>query len=311
MRERKEYIPRIIGYFINLESSKKRRKRMEEHLHDMGWQENYERFEAIKGEDDESQIRGLSNGEMGIWKTWIKILEKAKECNPNEYDFLHIIEDDAIMSPKMIDEIKKLNESDNNADIITTDMYVNEEIWRASEQIMGDLKEKDTTTLTTTYTGCLTSSLLRSKSIDKIYRHLTSTYKRKEKLIPLDNTLLRYSNEGKLKILCTIPFLSTIECRHGNGSDIQEFKRYIPAVELTQELNSLLREQMSWLETDETVIDILRTLNKLAETANDTEYIKSLLNTALEYANTRNILKYKHDPRLAGEEKNKQKLFNT
>ena len=49
----------------------------------------------MDGEKCKPRVRNLNNGEQGLWETWISLLE---EKLANDYEFLHIMEDDCIVS---------------------------------------------------------------------------------------------------------------------------------------------------------------------------------------------------------------------
>ena len=88
---------KIKGFYINLEAEKEREKILIKELSEKGRLEVYSRFSAIEGDKAGAEEKGLSKGEDGLWKSWIKLLENVKTDEKN-FDYIHIIEDDVIIS---------------------------------------------------------------------------------------------------------------------------------------------------------------------------------------------------------------------
>ena len=298
---------RIEGYFINLNKARTRRKRMEEHLQQLPWGKCYKRFSAETSNTAEAEQRGLTAGEYGLWKSWIKLLEQTvRNSNLNEYDYLHILEDDAILNKDLIKILDQLNPTQHGIEILTTEMYVNEEIWNALAPQWQKQRKKQSTGMLLKYTGCLSSTLIPSKSIEKVLAKLREEYLKSRILHPIDNTIVRLEHEKLLKVACTLPFLSHVEHNSIAESNIQSFDNNSTNIILTQEINCLLRKQLSWERNKEDFGNLIKMLLELADLGNNREYENMLLKAALNLAKTDNLFRYKYDPRLRNAPNNPQ-----
>ena len=68
----------IKGLYINLEEDTERNKALCQKIESSNINYNFTRHSAIKGDADEARDRGLSPGELGIWKTWLEILKRKQ-----------------------------------------------------------------------------------------------------------------------------------------------------------------------------------------------------------------------------------------
>ena len=66
------------GRFINLNDSKARRYEIEENLQKLNIINRYSRFEAIKGDPAEAKARNITTGELGLWQSWLNLLNEEK-----------------------------------------------------------------------------------------------------------------------------------------------------------------------------------------------------------------------------------------
>ena len=125
---------KVKGKYINMNKSADRRERIEEQIHKFSLVENYTRFEAVEGNADEAKFKGLSSGELGIWQSWLKLLKVENQKGIKDYDYLHIMEDDIVITDDLIKMCEQLDGKKPRPEIIATDMYVNPFI---SFQIVG------------------------------------------------------------------------------------------------------------------------------------------------------------------------------
>ena len=297
----------IKGFFINLEESKERRRRMEDHSSSIKLGHKYERFNAQRSTKEEANKRGLTQGELGLWKSWIKLLEHAiSQTKTEHFTYLHIMEDDTILNKHIHRQLIGIDKNFQDAHIILTDMYTNEEIWRKSTNVVDDLKEKEEIAFTKTYTGCLSSAIIPASHISHIYSILSCKVNAGDKLLPLDNAVRELQSSGKINILCTLPFLSTIDITSVISSDIQEYDSSNTEIGLTQKLNALLRKQLSVLSTKNTTKDIVETLEMLAEACDEKSISQSIIKEALRLGKEKDLFRYKLQPRLKGQPGNNQ-----
>ena len=84
------------GLYINLDSSRDRRKRMEAELSSFGLTDKYQRFEAIRGDGTKEQSQtALPGGQLGCWLSHLAVWRLAA----GKGSHLHVLEDDAALSP--------------------------------------------------------------------------------------------------------------------------------------------------------------------------------------------------------------------
>jgi GR25 family glycosyltransferase involved in LPS biosynthesis len=298
---------RIKGFFINLEKSKNRRDRTEKHLSIQKLANKYTRFNAQTSTQMEAEQRGLNRGEYGLWKSWVKLLlYTLEETSIESYDYLHIIEDDAVLNPNLHKQIEEISKSCSSTHMILTDMYTNEEIWRKCTSLVESLKKKEEVILTKTYTGCLSSALIPTKDIKHIYNLLRKLLAEKNNLLPLDNAFRALQKKGKLNISCTLPFLTTIDQQSIISSDIQEYSLADARVRLTQQLNALLRNQLSVLATEDITKEILGTIEGLAKCCNEETIKTAIIENALKLGKEKELFRYIVQPRLRGQPGNDQ-----
>lgn len=298
---------KIRGYYINLDNSLSRREKMEAHLKELSWGNSYKRFSAQESEKNEAEERGLTKGEYGLWKSWIKLLGQiVSKSDFNSYDYLHILEDDAVIYEKMFSVLNQLNIAKQGIEILVTEMYANEEIWRHLSKIISRSKGKKSIGIFMHYTGCTSSVLIPTKSIGKVYAELNDIFKHDNKLQPIDNTIVKLQHQGRLKIGCTVPFLSRIDQDSIQTSNIQSVEERSSSIMRTQQINSLLRQQLSISKDEQIYNKILTLLIDLAKQQNKSEYKISLLTAALNLAKKEEIFRYRLDPRLKDTPNNPQ-----
>ena len=159
---------KVFGRYINLASSKRRRKEMQEQFMQLGVVQFYKRFEAETGDEYIAQKKNLKKGELGLWRSWLKLLNEEAN-NLQDYEYLHILEDDAVLSNEFIALANNLNKWENKYDLLVTDMYVNPSIYGVFDSTYKSLMSKRNIILTEkNYTGCTSSCLIPKHRIKKI-----------------------------------------------------------------------------------------------------------------------------------------------
>ena len=212
----------IKGLYINLEEEKSRNLAMLSHLKTTNYDNSHERYPAVKGETFEARKRCLGKGEIGIWKTWLEILKNESEKKEVDYEFLHIIEDDARLGKWLQKAIYLIKKSKIDHDMIVTDMYINPSIYKTLEsEYLEMLKRGSFKIVGKIYTGCLSSCLIHRNKLNKIYNLLNEAYSSGKKLKPLDNHIRNLMLEEKISIGVTAPFLTSVELEYISNSTIQ------------------------------------------------------------------------------------------
>ena len=299
---------KLKGIFINLDESTSRRTDIETQLMKLGLSNQYRRFKAIRGDKKEAKDRRLSGGELGLWRSWIKLLEDEL-ANDETYEYLHIAEDDIVLSPVFKKFADKIGEFED-ADMITTDMYVNPSIHKVWSKQHAEYLDKQILGLSLCeYTGCTTSMILPRNKIRKILGLLTEEMKKESKLIPIDNYFVRLNQNQKVKIAKTVPFITSVKYESFEESTIQLNKSVDRRVQLTQELCYYLRKHLSIFYKPEDRFEIERVVNQLIDMSDVVESkikMNTFLTKTLEAVEINKILLYKDKPNLRGEPLNDQ-----
>ena len=299
---------RVKGIYINLAECTERRRQFKDQLKTLGISENYARFEAIKGDKYEARCRGISAGEIGLWKSWMKILEDQRE-KKTDSDFIHIAEDDALISKTFVELIGKLR-VEPDWDMLATDMYVNPSIYNSwAESHRKLFREKKIGIIKGIYTGCTSSIVMPINSCDKILRALKREWMSGKNLIPIDNMFVRLNQNKELKIARSAPFVTSVREESIKESTIQTQINANQAIISTQQICFHLRRQLSVFNTGNDVIQIASELMKLAEISG--EDIKHntedrLIADLLEILDMNKLARYKQRKNLIGEPLNKQ-----
>ena len=300
------------GFYINRDKDSKRESSLKKELNKKGKLQMYERFRAVEGNAHEAAKKSLRAGEHGLWKSWIKLLEKIESDNNKNYDYVHIIEDDAVVSDGLYSLIEQLNSGGVVADILMTDMYTNISIYNVFRKHVEEyLYSKTPLPLSTTneYTGCAASCIIHKNKIEKINSLLKGEYGCSS-LIPIDNYFRRLSREGSLTIATTIPFLTTVQLSSISESTIQERKSKEETITLTQVYNTHLRRMLSVFREDtsaQEMIEIARTITDTNKAQKDRLNIK-LIECLNYFMEKERILRYREDTRLLREEGNPQEI---
>lgn len=108
------------GIIISLPESKARQTRLTQHLESLDIAQHYSFFPALRGSPSAAERRGLSSGEDGLWRSVLAVLNQPQ----NGADYLHILEDDAELSPQFWQWLQQLQPHQNkDCQLLFTDMY--------------------------------------------------------------------------------------------------------------------------------------------------------------------------------------------
>tara|TARA_B100000674_G_scaffold484738_1_gene490522 strand:- start:166 stop:1077 length:912 start_codon:yes stop_codon:yes gene_type:complete len=290
------------GFYINLDRDKERERNLKIQLKKVGKLEKYKRFKATEGNSETAGSKGLKIGEDGIWRSWITLLDTIDSDSDKSYDYVHIVEDDVVLSKQLYSLFDQLKEDNSEIDILMTDMYTNPSIYRAFEKIARNgLIETSKCTIQTTreYTGCAASCIIHKSKIDTIKRALKEEYEN-SKLIPIDNYLRKMSKKGKLNILTTIPFLTSVDLASISKSTIQDRKKNETVITRTQIYNTYLRRMLSVFRETTNIHDIVNIAEEMLDVELDQKdrFNTQLIRTINSFLESENVLRYRQDPRL-------------
>ena len=300
----------IRGFYVNLDHCEERRQRLERNLKRLEIAQRYERFPAISGDEQNAEVRGMNAGEFGIWQTWLELLRNVSTTATSDWDYLHVLEDDAEISSQFIDFCDQLSGSEPVFHLLVTDMYVNPSIYRALAEQHNQMKWRDTIKIRRdVYSGCLSSVMIHRGRVTSVLRLLEDIWTQPGQLLPLDNTLRRLMHERRLSIARTAPFLTSVREADVLQSSIQPRKNQSVDVVLTQSLCTHLRRQLSTLEDNEDLASISQLLIRLSEAKNSDQSRRTrrlLTEQMLHIAEKESLLMYARDPRLDAEPDNGQ-----
>lgn len=109
-----------LGIIISLPESKARQTRLIQHLELLDIAQHYSFFPALRGSPSAAERRGLSSGEDGLWTSVLAVLNQPQ----NGADYLHILEDDAELSPQFWQWLQQLQPHQiKDCQLLFTDMY--------------------------------------------------------------------------------------------------------------------------------------------------------------------------------------------
>ena len=301
---------RVKGYYINLDRSTRRRERIQKHINEEGLTGSYQRYKAIDGSKCDPRGRNLTSGELGLWETWISLLEK--ETISNDYEFLHIMEDDCIISKEFKDFCTQLPDNNLGSDLIVTEMYANPSAYKylvgEHERLKNEKKVKIETDLGT---GCLSSAIIHKSRIRTVLEQLKSEYQNIKGVLPLDNQLRRLNQQGKLKVFRVAPFITSIVIDDIKKTTIQN--HVDNKIADSQIFCALLRRKLSTLDDRDTTIALTELFLQLVKSKNkvkEQEIHNRLVKDIIDLASQEEVLLYKLQSRLKGERDNKQYLNN-
>lgn len=300
----------IKGYYINLESSTERREILVENLKACGVERNYQRFDAIKGDPIEASQLKLKAGELGLWKSWISLLNYEIKNPDKDYHYLHFIEDDVIMDEKTANALKICCMHNGDFDILFTDMYVNPSVHIQMGKYCKTLMQKEKVTIEKNiYTGCTSSAIIRKDRIQKIYNKLVRHISSNEKKIPIDNYIRRLMNNKELSIGTTVPFITSVRLDQIQNSTIQQTKLNHKAISISQALCTLMRRDLSYIRNPE---DMYMQAGKYIKALEDNAAKKQsdkendMIDMISKHCLDNKLMRYKYEPRLVNEAMNAQ-----
>ena len=282
------------GVIISLPEAKLRRRNIKQNLKKLGHTNNYKWFPAIQGSHDQKNRKGLSKGEHGLWLSILTILESSIDTKS---DYLHLLEDDAVLSSQFFEWVTRLPSEPSNTNIYFTDMWVGKQNFHGLKDLAKIAKKKNKTIAITdkSYSGCTASWLIHKKHIPyvrSLLRHGFETINSTR--IPLDNFIRRLIYSSKLSVKVSLPFLTSIDLYEQYESSIQDSA--IKAVQATRVLECLLRRRLSVLSEPKDLNITSQILNDLMTSEEIDEWLAESL---LPYLEGKNKYQYTMDKRLA------------
>lgn len=197
------------GYYINLKQSKTRNNFMQEQFKKLRIEKKYTRSEAVNGKEVYSKYKTkLNEGSLGCWLSHEKILSS----NYDSKQHIHILEDDAFLSPAFVKAFEAF-ESKVEWDIIFTDVYFSmltpSNFYKINEKykLFKDKKQISLLNLYGIPFNATTSYFINKNSIKKLDSLLGRNY---NSTIKHDSKINNLIQTKKLKAYIMIPFTTTI-----------------------------------------------------------------------------------------------------
>jgi GR25 family glycosyltransferase involved in LPS biosynthesis len=205
---------RYCGIFINLERSVDRRTRMETQLRKFNLERRYSRFSAFDGYASAEAPRIISAGEDACFRSHCTALESAASKGVT----VHVMEDDVELSPQLEQIICSLDDGGafDGFDIVFTDTAVDLdlELIRKYKQLFdayqrSQLTKFDVIEINNQYVFGSESYLVSSKAAKKVSSILRNGLEAGPQL-PIDLFIRREAHEGRLRLGCIFPFVTSI-----------------------------------------------------------------------------------------------------
>jgi len=199
------------GLYINLDSSRDRRKRMEAELSSLGLTDRYQRFEAIRGDGTKEQSQtALPGGQLGCWLSHLAVWRLAA----GKGSHLHVLEDDAALSPLLPRVLETLELDESNWDLIFTDVYFHPpptpeqfaQLCSAREAFLREQRISLIDLRQLAFTGT-TSYLVNQRSLPRLVELLQGGWQSNR---TIDVVLQQLIRRGELRARLAFPFLSTM-----------------------------------------------------------------------------------------------------
>ncbi len=206
---------RYHGMYINLAESDARRKLLSRQLSQLKVDHRYRRFEAVRGEDaPERSETTLTAGQLGCWLSHLAVWRAAQSSG----EHLHVLEDDAALSPLLIQVLDQMELEESSWDLLCTDVYFHppptpeqfaqlvaaRQAFRQRQKIsLIDLQRLP-------FTGT-TSYLVNRGSLERLQNLLAAGWRQNQ---TIDIALQHLVRRGELRARMIFPFLSTLNSEH-------------------------------------------------------------------------------------------------
>ena len=215
------------GFFINLDRSPERRRRIEQQLSTLGIADCYKRFQAVDGRQIAASSP-CSRGEVGLYRSHLDILESSAASGRA----VHIMEDDVILCDLTVPAIDGAVRKRviDKFDILFLETYVAPtlESMRAFHAryekktanqtiVIGSPEQLQIMDLQDQYLFGTTSYLVGAKRISRVLSVLRRAW-RLGPALPLDLVIQHAVRARELRVGCFFPFVSTIDLELSQAS---------------------------------------------------------------------------------------------
>ena len=203
------------GLYINLDRSTDRRRAVEDQLAKFDLSDRYARFAAIDAKDV-APSSALRPGEVACFHSHYQALMKGGDRGLP----VHILEDDVLLSKYLDEAARKIVDSNffDQFDIVFTDTFVHTNVMqlasykRAFDHALAggkDAMKFIVIDLATRQMACMASYFVAAKSIEKVLKVFGDELARGPTM-PVDFCLRLAAQEGRLRVGCWFPFVTSI-----------------------------------------------------------------------------------------------------
>lgn len=192
--------------YINLEKDTLRQEAMQKQLRKLKLPAK--RFVAINGKELKKLPKRLTKGEYGCWLSHYNVIKNSINLPTH----LHIMEDDVVISDKLIPILQQLDKFTLDWDIIYTDAVMfplHVKTFQILEHERRKAKANEIKLINAkklSFTGA-SSYIINKKSIPKIVKLMEHP---NASTIAIDNYMRALSQSGEINAYITFPFLTTI-----------------------------------------------------------------------------------------------------
>jgi len=205
------------GIYINLDKSADRRASLEAQLASLGILDRYRRYPAVSSDDVVSNSAKLRPEEVACFRSHYSALSEARSAS----SYIHVLEDDAVLSKHLPEtlETECRNGAFENFDIVFTETFVgyNAYTLRQFKTLIESVNKANAGAMTVTtadisscYMACTSSYVVPRRATDRVLTVLKKELDAGPSL-PIDLLLRREASEGRLRIGCIFPFVTTID----------------------------------------------------------------------------------------------------
>jgi GR25 family glycosyltransferase involved in LPS biosynthesis len=215
---------KLAGFYINLDRSNERRAHMDTMLAKLGVTNVYARVPAIEGAALAPSESPLKPGELGCFLSHLKALKAV----PGGDTAAHVMEDDVILSPRVLQAAGIFERAFETFDIVFTETFVGFDLMdlrfyldafkRATAQAQPTFRMLDISRKP--FAGA-TSYYVAPRAVAKLVAAEEAALAAGPKL-PIDIALRLLANAGQIRAGVVFPFMSTIRLEDIANTTIAE-----------------------------------------------------------------------------------------
>ncbi|MCK6453347.1 MAG: glycosyltransferase family 25 protein [Alphaproteobacteria bacterium] len=217
------------GFYINLDRHAARREQMDGQLRSLGLTGRYRRSPGVDAETLSGPRGKITAGELGCFHAHARALERARGGNR----FVHVIEDDVVLSPFVAPIVAQGIASGvfDNLDVVVTETYVDRDLMlirflrRSYDKCVASRGEFPAgrgymmmNMANMNFAG-LTSYIVHPAALDRVVEACRRELNKGPEL-PIDLFFRQMIHVRQWRAACVFPFMSTIRLEHAAETTI-------------------------------------------------------------------------------------------